>query len=145
MSSVMFTRNVCVRFCSRDGISCIVGKSLTFSQADKSHAGHPHGQSLFLPPSRTTPKSTRRLFSWIERRSMRRADGWIAFGQTVEKSLLAKRFTWSDRTELSLTGVELKHFIQIRMRATESESSWDGAKQKRRSSGFLGDLFRTRA
>ncbi|HEX2077757.1 MAG TPA: glycosyltransferase family 4 protein [Longimicrobium sp.] len=47
----------------------------------------PRGAKLVFATFQNLPKAYPPPFRWTERYAMRRADGWIAFGQTVEEAL----------------------------------------------------------
>ncbi len=47
----------------------------------------PKGAALAVATFQNLPKRYPPPFGWMERRTMRRADGWIAFGQTVRETL----------------------------------------------------------
>ena len=70
----------------------------------------PPGAALVFATFQNLPKRYPPPFSWIETRAMRRADGWIAFGRTVEEAL-ADRPIYRDRPHRVISpGVDVSLF-----------------------------------
>lgn len=77
-------------------------------------------------------------FNWIERRAMRRADGWIAFGQTVEMALTTRLEYGRRKHRMIPLGVDIDQFQpndEARRRVRE-QLGWKGTETH--VVGFLG-------
>ena len=83
----------------------------------------PPGAALVFSTFQNLPKRYPPPFSWIERRALRRADGWIAFARTVEEAL-RDRPGYRDRPHAVIPpGVDVERFRpdpEARRRVRES-------------------------
>jgi len=78
--------------------------------ASQAAALAPNSAALVFSTFQNLPKRYPPPFGWMERYAMRRADGWIAFGRTVEETL-AKRASYRDRPHRVISpGVDVERF-----------------------------------
>lgn len=72
----------------------------------------PPGARLAFRTAQSLPKRYPPPFGWIERRAMRRADGWICSGALVEGNLAARR-GYADKPHARIPlGVDLDRFVR---------------------------------
>jgi glycosyltransferase involved in cell wall biosynthesis len=89
----------------------------------------PPGVPLVYATFQNISKTYPPLFNWIERYAMRRASGWIAFGETVAQAMRTRPGFTERPSRVIPVGVDVAHFQPDRRRGGQlrQQVGWTGS------------------